>query len=92
MDVYSTGKELATLLINVFNTHTLFIVNFNQMAMNVDQCHHFCGQITNRISHLDEDAKGNSIEDDCYAKTEWSTMLSGSQSDSRGTKKHGGVA
>lgn len=40
------------------------------MAMNVDRSHLFRGQMTVSISHPDEDAKGNSIADDCCAKTE----------------------
>ncbi|VVC30792.1 Hypothetical protein CINCED_3A001892 [Cinara cedri] len=38
-------------------------------------------RMTDRISHLDGDAKKNFIMDGCYAKIEWLTMLRGGRSD-----------
>lgn len=58
-----------------FNILILFTVNFSQITMNV--ANNNC--MTDCISHLNEDAKGNSIVDGCFAKTERSTMIRSGQ-------------
>lgn len=56
--------------------------------MNSDRCHLFAVKngMTDRILHLDKDARGNSIANGCYPKTEQSIMLRGSQNSNGGNQ------
>lgn len=83
VDICATGKELVASFTNVFNIHTLSIVNFNQMSTNVDRCHLFRDlKLYDRppVLHLNENVKRNSIADGCYSKIERSIILRNGQS------------